>query len=91
MALSGLLGGLAFIYLWFSDLKQKYVLIRTKFDQRTFWSAGISGSFLVVISFLAAGIAQEYYHDAEIAELWWFIVALGMISVFKYKSEKSKS
>ena len=91
LALSGLLGGIAFIFLWFSDLKQKYVLIRSKFDQITFWTAGGWGSFLVVISFLAAGFAQEYYHDAEIAELWWSIVALGMISDMRNNSEKSNN
>ena len=86
LALSGLTGGLAFLYLWISDLRHKYLSFRPNHREITLWKAGSLGSFLTIIAFLAAGITQEYYHDAEIAELWWFLVALGMISVMKLKS-----
>jgi O-antigen ligase len=87
LALSGLTGGLAFLYIWISDLRHKYLSFRSNLGEITLWKAGSLGSFFTVIAYLAAGITQEYYHDAEIAGLWWFLVALGMISVMKIKSE----
>jgi len=39
------------------------------------------GSFFAIFAFLVAALTQEYYHDAETAELWWFITAVGMIGV----------
>ncbi|MCK4560820.1 MAG: O-antigen ligase family protein [Calditrichia bacterium] len=86
MALSGLIGGLAYIVVWFRFLKEQCSKILTGISQISFWQAGVLGSTLAVISFLTAGLAQEYYHDAEVAELWWFIVALGIICTMKLKS-----
>ena len=84
-ALSGIFGGIAFMVLWICDLKTKYVSFRKPrfLENLTLWKAGGVGSFFAVFAFLVAALTQEYYHDAETAELWWFIVALGMIGVLK--------
>jgi O-antigen ligase len=84
-ALSGIFGGIAFIVLWIYDLKTKYFSFRKPrfLENLTLWKAGGVGSFFAIFAFLVAALTQEYYHDAETAELWWFIVALGVISVIK--------
>lgn len=89
LALSGIIGGLAYLYVWFIFLKKQSKIILTGFSQISYWKAGVLGSTLAVISFLTAGLVQEYYHDAEIAGLWWFIVAVGMICLMKLLPEKS--
>jgi O-antigen ligase len=84
MCLSGIFGGMAFIYLWIRDLITKYLTFRhIQLKDLTPWTSGSIGSFFAVFALLVAGITQEYYHDAETAELWWFIAALGMIGVLK--------
>jgi O-antigen ligase len=95
-ALSGIFGGIAFIVLWSQDLKTKYITYRKPhfLADITIWKAGSVGSFLSIFAFLIATLTQEYYHDAESAELWWFIAALGMISVLngnKSYNEKFQS
>jgi O-antigen ligase len=86
-ALSGIFGGIAFIGLWALDLKTKYKTYREPrfLSEISLWKAGSIGSFFAIFSFLVAALTQEYYHDAETAELWWFITALGMIGVLKKK------
>jgi O-antigen ligase len=90
-ALSGLLGGISFVVLWAYDLKTKYSsYCKPHFlESYTLWKAGIVGSFFAIFAFLVAALTQEYYHDAETAELWWFIAALGMIGVLKKNNEKN--
>jgi O-antigen ligase len=89
-ALSGIFGGIAFILLWVKDLGTKYIAFRKPQFLRNFtlWKAGSVGSFFAVFAFLVAALTQEYYHDAETAELWWFITALGMIGVLKKQNLK---
>jgi O-antigen ligase len=92
-ALSGIFGGIAFIVLWVRDLRIKYISFRKPrfLEDLTLWKAGGIGSFFAVFALLVAAFTQEYYHDAETAELWWFIVALGMIGVLnKAKAKLSK-
>jgi len=82
MSLSGVIGGLAFILLWIIDLWKKLIHNLPGFlENINIWKAGAVGSFFAIFALLIAGITQEYYHDAETAELWWFIAALGMICV----------
>jgi O-antigen ligase len=89
-ALSGIFGGVAFIILWTYDLITKYKSYRKPrfLNSLTFWKAGSVGSFFAIFALLVAAITQEYYHDAETAELWWFITALGMIGVLKKQNLK---
>jgi O-antigen ligase len=84
-ALSGIFGAIAFISIWIIDLKTKYWHYRFPhfLENLTLWKAGSVGSFFAIFAFLIAALTQEYYHDAETAELWWFITALGMIGVLK--------
>jgi len=86
--LSGIFGGIAFIILWIQDLRTKYVSFRKPrfLENLTLWKAGGVGSFFAVFALLIAALTQEYYHDAETAELWWFVVALGMIGVLKSRN-----
>jgi hypothetical protein len=39
----------------------------------------------VTLALLFAGLTQEYYRDAENAQLWWFCTALGVIGILKNK------
>jgi len=89
-ALSGIFGGIAFIVVWVYDLRTKYIANRTPrfLENLTLWKAGSIGSFFSIFAFLIAGMTQEYYHDAETAELWWFIAALGMICVINKGNAK---
>jgi len=69
----------------------KYLFLRKSrfLANLTLWKAGGVGSFFAVFSFLVAALTQEYYHDAETAELWWLIAALGVIGVMNKKNNKS--
>jgi len=89
-ALSGIFGGIAFIVVWTLDLRTKYVSYRKPrfLENLNIWKAGSVGSFFSIFALLIAALTQEYYHDAETAELWWFIAALGMISVRKKQNLK---
>ena len=80
-ALSGIFGGLTFIYMWISALWVKMRTIKFNLLEMNYFKAGILGGFFVVLSLLIAGITQEYYHDAENAQLWWFAAALGISGV----------
>lgn len=90
-ALSGIFGGISFIVLWFYDLKTKFKTYRNPhfLEDLTLWKAGSIGSFFAIFAFLIAALTQEYYHDAETAELWWFIAALGIIGVLKKPNPKN--
>ena len=76
--------------LWVCDLRAKYRSCRKPrfLENLNLWKTGSIGSFFAIFAFLVAALTQEYYHDAETAELWWFIAALGMISVLKKKNSK---
>lgn len=85
MALSGLTGITAYMFLWIIYLNYfKSVIFKSSLPL-SFGQAGVLGSTLAIISFLTAGLVQEYYHDAEIAGLWWFFVALGIIFFQKFQ------
>ena len=85
---SGILGGLAYINLWFQDLRKIYQTYKPAFfKDMTLLKAGSIGSFFAVFSILVAGLTQEYYYDQENAELWWFIAAIGIIGILRRKSE----
>jgi len=90
-AVSGIFGGLAFIYLWVYDLKTKYFTYRKPrfFENLTVWKAGSIGSFFTIFALMVASLTQEYYQDAETGALWWFITAIGMIGVMKKDTNMS--
>jgi len=79
MCHSGILGGLAFINLWYQFFKSHYTHLKPDFFKNlNLYRAGSLGSFFAIFALLIGGLTQEYYYDHENAELWWFIVALGI-------------
>jgi O-antigen ligase len=90
-ALSGIFGGISFIILWLQDLRTKYIAHRQPrfLKNLTLWKAGSLGSFFAIFAFLVAALTQEYYHDAETAELWWFIAAVGVIGVLNKMNKEN--
>ena len=91
-ALSGIFGSIAFIVLWITDLRAKYRCYSKPhfITEFTIWKAGSVGSFFSIFAFLVAALTQEYYHDAETAELWWLIAALGVIGVIHKQNKNSR-
>jgi O-antigen ligase len=88
---SGIIGGLAFIYVWFQFLYANYRIYKPDFvNVRSIFQAGSIGSFFAIFSLLIAGITQEYYYDHENAELWWFIAALGCCAILNQKKTNLK-
>ncbi len=87
MCHSGVLGGLAFVNIWVQFLRSIYNDLKPGFIKNlNLYRAGSVGSFFAVFSLLIGGLTQEYYYDHENAELWWFIVALGMSGLLKIKA-----
>ena len=92
MCHSGVLGGLVFINLWIQFLRSLYLGLKPDFLKNlNLYRAGSVGSFFAIFSLLIGGLAQEFYYDHENAELWWFIVALGMSGLLKIKAGNKAS
>jgi O-antigen ligase len=87
---SGILGGLAFLFMWLSFLKKTYVKLNTIYKKLSVWQALRLGGFLVALALLIGGFTQEYYRDAEVAQLWWFCTAMGIIGLMKNKQMTKK-
>ncbi len=84
---SGLFGLGAFLFMWLSALKKKWPVVKSARFNPSLWQAAALGGFFVIIAMLFAGITQEYYHDAENAEVWWFAVAIATLGVIKFNQE----
>jgi O-antigen ligase len=87
---SGLVGGLAFLFIWINFLKKSYVKLTSIYNKLSFWQALSLGGFLVALALLIGGFTQEYYRDAEVAQLWWFCTAIGVIGVMKNEQQKNE-
>ncbi len=66
---TGILGAMAWLSIWFAFFRESS---RAK-------GLGIGlGAITAVAALLAAGLGQCYSTDEEVAQVWWFVVALGL-------------
>lgn len=87
---SGLIGGISFLFLWVYFLVLTFPGFELIKQKLNIWKVVNFAGFAVVFIFLIAGITQEYYRDAETAQLWWFCAAFGTLQ-FKNRSMNSKN
>jgi putative inorganic carbon (HCO3(-)) transporter len=85
LAATGILGAVSFMSVWLTALWRQGRVLMQKRIPSDYWQVALLGSFLVVLALIIAGLTQEYYRDAENAELWWFVTALGARSWEKIK------
>ncbi len=87
---TGLIGGIAFLYLWITLLRHTYLNFKFFRQNINIWKVASLGGFLVTFVLLIAGITQEYYHDAETAQIWWFSAAIGILGVINSMEQNNK-
>ncbi|MCC7142870.1 MAG: O-antigen ligase family protein [Candidatus Eisenbacteria bacterium] len=69
MVEAGIVGGIAWIAIWLCFLAETR---RTRFEPLRI------GAIAGVLALLGAGLGQCYSTDEEVAQVWWFVVALGL-------------
>jgi len=88
MAVSGILGGVAFLSIWIKALIEKFKVINKFRIPKTIWQAATLGGFFVVIALIIGGMTQEFYRDAEVAQVWWFAAGVGISGLLKSKEDQ---
>ncbi|MFN8547951.1 MAG: glycosyltransferase family 9 protein [Candidatus Eisenbacteria bacterium] len=68
---TGLIGATAWLSIWIAFLREAAPRVASRPGVRL-------GAIAAVVALLAAGLGQCYSTDEEVAQVWWFVVALGL-------------